>query len=1029
MALPTQTVYIPLAAGLRSRVDPRALQPPDLAICQNAQFDDEGGLQPRLPYASFPNTIVGGGSINVRRLAVYGDELLAFTADALYTWSERDQGWLYRGDHPAPVIDEKSVFVRSAEQTGIDRAEMGGTVVWVWVETTGSTVEVKVAATDSTTGAVILAPKSLGASTTRPNLLALSTRILLVYENSSGDLVGQAIDPANVNGTTGSPTTLAAAANYNLRFDMCRSTTTPADALLVFRRDTTTSYSVMRIPELNLAGATTVTKARTSDRSMAVASAPSGDRMAVIRGVDATGLVKADVLVESTLADSTVDVTIGSTSSDIVVNVAAAFQTVAQAGTFRCYAIWSRGSGSSEDVGPLSFTTGIGYITASGTGVSVGRLAQNVAPIARAFDYSGRVFFWVAFFKENLLTEQPSASLQFKAALQNSYFLIRDDGLLVAKAVTERAGGRASVAGRMATVQQLSQTRYVFAGEERRILRLDGKFKGYDAREPVEVVATFDDDDARRAVQLGETLYLPGGQILQYDGEALTEVGFHYYPYTLDAVATATAGNPEAGFYAVKSTWRRDNAKGERERSTTATTAIVTIAGSFKLQVTPKPLEVTRKVGQTTNVYSPGLADVVVEFWRTRKNPAQGAGFLLVSGIDPAVTTGDNRFVPNSPGSTISALLDNLADASLGIREQDPETGGVLGSNAPPPARVIAASQDRLLVGAVANNAHQIFPSKIRTAGEVAAFNGDLALTIPPEGGRIMALAHLQETLVAFKERAIFALPGDGFSNTGAGQQFGPPRLLSGDVGAESQRAVILFPGGLLFKSLKGWYVLAGWQAPDYVGDAVAEFDDEEVKAISLVETQHQVRIMTSERMLVWDYLTNRERGGAWSEWPMADGLDSVVWRGSHMVVANSGEILKQATTFAGATDTCALDVETAWIQTAGIAGFQRIYEFLVTGEYRSDHRLRIRTKYNYDDSAYVDDVYKTPSVAIAGRPLQTRYQPSRQQCEAIKIRLTVNDPDTDDLVLAGEGARLTGITLRYGMTPGLFRQLSPAQL
>ena len=49
MALDWQEVHIPLAAGLDTKQDPRALEAPALAVCRNVQFDETGGLQLRKP--------------------------------------------------------------------------------------------------------------------------------------------------------------------------------------------------------------------------------------------------------------------------------------------------------------------------------------------------------------------------------------------------------------------------------------------------------------------------------------------------------------------------------------------------------------------------------------------------------------------------------------------------------------------------------------------------------------------------------------------------------------------------------------------------------------------------------------------------------------------------------------------------------------------------------------------------------------------------------------------------------------------
>lgn len=1025
MALAKQTAHIPLAYGLQTKVDSRALQLPALSICQNVQFDEEGGLQTRRPYAAMPVAALGGGTVGgMRRLVVDGDELILFTQDELFVWSERDQQWITKGaaSHPAPVIREDAAFVTTEEQRAADRAELAGTVIRVWVQV-GASSEVKVAAADATTGAVIMNPKSLGAGTTRPRLLALATRVLLVFETSTGDLAAMSIDPANVFATTTSATILVGAATYNLRYDMCRSTVTPANALLVYRRDTTTSYAVLRIPE-GITGFSSTTKAREADRAVAIASAPSGDRMAVIR-TTAAGSVRADILVESTFGDSTVDQVVGTLGADTLRNITAEFQSVATAGTFRCYAVWS----VAENTTALNYTTRIGFITSAGAPTVIGQMILNVAPVARAFDYLGRVYFWLAFAKDNNLTAQTPG---FRAQLQNTHFLVRDDGMVVAKAAMGRAGGHATIEGRLPGVQALGGNRFVFGGEQRRVIRLDGKHAGYDARSLIDIEAEFDADEARRAVRLGETLYVAGGQILQYDGSGLVEVGFHYFPYRLEA-ANGGAGPVEAGTYIYKSTWRWDNGRGERERSTTATTEEITLAGASDVSLSPTPFEVTRKVGTTADLFTNNRSAVVIEHWRTKKNPPEGAPFFLITSNDPSVLTGDNRYLPNEPGTAPALFTDALTDAGLATREANPENGAVLENLAPPPATIIAATQDRILLSGIAGNPHQVWYSKLRGAGEIAAFHDALLFDLPPDGGAITALAFLSETLVVFKETAIYSVPGDGFDNTQGGQNYGPARLLSADVGAVSQDAVAFTPRGLMFKSRKGWYLLTGWQPPTYIGGAVAAFDDDEVKAVNVLESQHHVRVLTPSRMLVWDYEVNAEQGGAWSEWTIEGGRSAVVWRGQHLIIAETaigtGDVRVLAQSDFGDPDvveTVGMDIETAWIKLAELQGFARIWFLMVLGEYRSAHRLRIRLKRDYNETVFQDKLWVvTPT--ITGGPEQVRHSPSIQQCQAMKVRITAQDAALSGFP-TGEALKLTGLSVEYGINQGLFRRLGAAQ-
>lgn len=1010
MPLGKEVVHIPLAYGLQSKADPRALTAPALSIARDVQFDELGGIQPRLPFEGWPMDIRGGGTLaDLRRLAVVRDELLAFTSTALYAWSEGDAAWVLRGTHLAVSVEEEALYARIEEQVGADRAELGGVVFSCWTNVLGATTaahNVMVAARDADTGAVILPPTAMGAGTTQPKLIALSARVLLFYEDAAGDLRAHTIDPTTIVVTAGAGTQVAAAAVFNRMYDVCQSTQNPDNALLVFRRDTTTSYSIVRIPQ-TLSGMSTTTKARPSDEAMAVASSPAVSNRCVVVRRDGTN-IEADLLNESTFADVTIDAALGTVAVASMDQVAAAFRTVQDGGQFRCYVFWTQNEPTTS-----AFNNRSNFINTAGAVGSMGTFVQTTGIASRAFEHGGNVYVWVAFAQASDAADND----RFFSA-QNSYFLFRHDGLLVAKAASLRGGGHQQLVGRLPGVQSLGDGRFAWAGEQRRIVPIgSGRSSDYSARIPLEVTFAFDDDRARRCVRLGETLYITGGQIIQYDGEGVAEVGFHAMPYRLTLVPGAS-GNFSAGLLAWRQLHRWDNARGERERSSCATTETELVSAGEDASLVAEPFNLTLKFGATSHIPQGVRSPVVEEFYRTVANAPPGAPMFMVTSRDPAVSTGDNAFVVSNFVGTAS-VTDALSDDDLRAREPFPENGGELPNLPPPPATIIEATQDRIILSGIADRPNAVRYSKLRRDGEIASFNDILRFELPPTGGRNTAVAFLNETLVVFQETAIFAVPGDGFGNVlGVGSNYGPGRLISSDIGAESQDAVAFTPKGLLFKSRKGWYSMADWGPPRYVGDKVSAFDTEAVRSVQVVESQHHVRILTAGRMLIWDYEADQ-----WAEWPIADLAHGVVWRGQHMVIAG-GEVQAQA---AAHGSTVQLDAQTGWVATGGIQGFQRVWWVMVLGELLSACRLRLRLAIDYDEDNYIDDKIWTPSPGVNGRMFQVRHGPSRQQCQALRVRVTALHSSLDQAPVGG-GVNLTAISLECGVQPGLFRSLPAAQ-
>lgn len=995
------TLNIPLGAGLSQREDDRTRNAPALDRCVDAQFDEVGGLQLRYPFASIGNSIYGGGTIsNARKLAVNGDELLCFTSDSLYSWSPQLAAWVLKGTHLAAKVTATDRFVSTGDQVECDRAELNGTVVYAWRDNTS----VYAAAIDKTSGTVLAAPTKISGTdnASKPRLVALSTKILLFLTNATTiNIEAIAIDPASPSTAIGGArTTIVAQNGY---YDVVKIVGQDVAALVV-TLNPTTSYQVMRISAA-LAAASTSNKARTSTGPIAISSDPSGTYLQVAR-VNAT--IKGDLLSATTLADVFTNQAIG---TGTVTHLTCAHRSVQNGGAYRAYVFWSD-DGTSYVGGSTVKSNWVDTANTLGTEAVFRVGALELA--SRAFDYNGSVFVHLVF------AGTTSGAGYTAAALQNTYYLYRDDHALISKALPGTAGGFSS-SGHLPGVALTSGSTYAWCGTVRRVVPLDA-YDGYADRGPCDVAVSFDSNEARRCVRLGKTLYITGGEILQYDGSQLTEVGFDYYPYNFTAGTQPGAALAALGGYTYKPTYRWTNAQGETERSTTAAYASITVGASTRDGGVSnlKCLNVTRKT-------SPQPA---IELWRTAVNPTSSAPYYLVTSADPTVGGAvANGYIANDDTqsevyNTLPSFDDAFTDAVLTTKETNPETSGVLEYLAPPPATIIAASETRIFLAGIPGDPDRVWYSRLRNEGEIAAFHDALTFTVPPAGGAITGLAFLNETLLVFRQFAIYAFPGDGYANDGTGINYGPARVLSTDIGAVSAEGLAVIEQGIVLKSSKGYYLLnKGW-ALDYIGAPVVDYDSEAPLAIHVLTNRHHVRILTSARMLVWDYLANQ-----WGEWTIASGLDAAIWNGAHHYLTSTA-VKAEQTSYSGVD--YGLDIETAWIKLDQLQGFGRIRRLLALGEYRSAHALRIRLARDYwKDGAntYFQDTAWTVTPATVGAPEQVRIGPAIQQMEALKIRITpclsavsTSSPPT------GEAVKLSGLALELGLKEGPYQMLPSGQ-
>lgn len=976
----------PFAKGLNQKVDPRLVQAPELVRAVNIEHDELGGLRLRYPFANIGSNIFGGGTISgCRRIYAVGNELILFTQTGLYSWSSQRSAWVLKGTHLAIKMDEEPVFVTTGDQIECDRAELNGTVVYTWSDAS----QVYAAAVDKATGAVLASPTAISGAVERPRVVALQTKILLFAVTSTPNLVVRAVDPAApATGFASAATILVAGgAGFDDIYDVVAGVDDAADrALFAVRLTPNTSYTVGTVTT-GLVSATS-TKARPCSGPIAIACNTTGETALVVRA-DGTN-IEGDFITIATLADAAnVNLAIG-TGTSTINNVTAVFRNEEQASVF-----WT----SNQQTNATDWDTDYNTVDIDGTLGTAASFIRRLALASRAFVYDQQAYIWLQFFGESSFSgASPS---EFRAQLQNTYFLYRADGLLCGKAAWQRSAGTGTQGHLPGVALTSGTTGFSWCGGERRIVPLGDKHLGYADRGPRDITFTFDSNEARRVAKIGNTVYITGAEILAYDGTELVEAGFHLYPHYFGAIEVGT-GNVADGTYTLKVSWRYDNKRGERERSTTATTGQVTIAAGPNgiSTVSWIPLYATHKGN-----------NVVVESWRTPVNATDDSPFYLTTSQDPASTTNPNRYVANdTTAGTLPTFNDELADADLTTKETHPENFGVLENMGAPAATLIVANDTRLFLAGIAGAPHTVVYSKQREDGQLVAWNEALSVQIPEAGGPITGLAFLNETLIVFRETAIYALSGAGYDNTGGGANY-EPRLLSSTEGAVNHESIALTPMGLIFKSNKGWYLLnRGWST-EYIGAPVCDYDSETVYAAHVIENRHQVRILTSGRMLVLDYVAN-----AWSEWSISDGLHACMWNGTHHYLATAAVKAEQASY---ATADYGWDVEML-IHLNGLQGFARCRRVMVLGEVRGSGSIRVRIG-GYQEATYFDDKTWTISPTTAGAELNFQHGPSRQQEKAFRIRLTSQ-------TTAGEKPKLSAIALEVGLKGPLFRHLPAAQ-
>jgi hypothetical protein len=977
-----QAIQLPLAGGLRNRVDPRVRPSPFMDVCQDAQFDISGGMQTRYPYGPENGAIVGGGTLsNVRKIVPYGDELVLFTDVGVYSWNDKLSAWSPRGTHLAVAIDERSVCATNGDQIDGDRAELGNTVVIAWTEG----AKVYAAALDKVTGSVTVAPTALPNAVSRPRVVALASRILVFADAGAGVLGVRAIDPAAPAAGIASIATLVTSV-FNAYYDVVRAGSQDL-CVGACRNTTTTSHTVFAVT--SALAVTTTVKARTADGPVAVSTIPDGSKLQIVRASSTN--IQGDLLTTATFADVFTAQAIGTANATPVNQIAAAHRSVINGSGYRCYVFWS--AAEDPNFGVL-FQTKTNWADTANTIGAQSVIVNGLGVGSRAFDDNGSVFVWMTFGQLSVFAGD--VALASVSQAQNAYMLYRDDGFIAAKAAYDIGGGLRPNIGLLPGVALTGPRTYSWIGTARRRIVLNNGSSMFTARTPHDITFVFDSNTARRCARLGRTLYIAAGEILQYDGVRITEVGFHFYPWSFDVLKAGT-GNVANGTYAYKVTWRWTNAKGEAERSTTATIGTATMSAGPAGFTTGQlaPLNATHKT----------MTDgaIAAEIWRTEVNGDADEPFFLATNPNPTSLTNPNKYIANNAAGSFEpspAWRDEMPDTTLRLQEANPENGLVLEDLVPPAATLITSTDTRVFLAGIAGDPDRVWYSKLRVDGTIAAFHDTLTMDVPRTGGAITAVRVFEEYIYVFRTTSIYRLGGVGLNNEGVGQNYGPATVVSTDVGAVSDESVALFAGGVIFKSRKGWQVLGSNGAITDISKMVSDYDVEDVLAIDVVETQFQVRVLTAARVIMWDYDANQ-----WGTWSVVGGVTACMYRGTHVVATSAGTRMQLAT-YDGVD--YGMDVQVAWLKPANMTAdaqndrapggqgrglvrtVQPLGEVRVGGQYGAG--LRVRISYDYIEDVVDDRTWWSGDGAVP-RTLQLRHDTARRRCQAMRVRLTAIGP------------------------------------
>jgi hypothetical protein len=242
-------------------------------------------------------------------------------------------------------------------------------------------------------------------------------------------------------------------------------------------------------------------------------------------------------------------------------------------------------------------------------------------------------------------------------------------------------------------------------------------------------------------------------------------------------------------------------------------------------------------------------------------------------------------------------------------------------------------------------------------------------------------------------------------------------------------------PDGIMFKSDKGIYLLDRSLGVNYIGADVADYNHLTITSAIVLEDVNEVRFTTSDgACLVYNYLFRQ-----WSTFSNYEAVSALNLSGEYYHLKSNGTVFKESDAYLDNGAKIKMTIETSWIATAGLQGFQRLKEWSILGDYLSDHYTKVKLFYDYegyasetvyfnvdedlDISYYGDGVYGSSTVYGSGSSsvYQFSHKPRRQKCQAVKLRIE----DLDTKTLGGGGSfNLVTLSLDIGVKGGISKTI-----
>ncbi len=1046
--MPLQKNIIPISfeQGIESKSDPKQVIPGKMLELENCLFIKSKQYVKRNGYENLGSSGTTGSAC-----ASYLDELVTFDGLNVKSLAQSLDSFTSKGQALSLEVESLSVIANGYTQSAMDGAfHSYGLKTFVWEDSRGG---VRYSVIDSETSQVIVNDTVVDASGVRPKVFTLGNYVIITYYETNLRYRAFAV---NAPQTLSTEADLASDVNVtDPNYDA-----TVIGARLFFAYNASTMGGAIKVGyvDSNLNITTAVAEASVAASVCITIFGDSYENawVAFYNGTKVRAFV-FDYSLGSVAVATDVD-TIANIRNITGIMTSETSSTVGTATLFY------------ESSATLTYNY---FVTKCAVARSTGTLTPGTPAVfmrsvglgSKAFDYNGTQY----------------VGLAYQSTLQPTYFVVTLAGLIVAKCVAMNAGGLTtkSILPEVSFVD--SDTVQIAWGKKNSLEVESGTL--FSSVGVVGISLNFLSTNTYLRATAANDLHITGGFLSMYDAVSTVEHNFHLFPEAFTNVGALTTGGIQAGTfqYCVVYEWKDNQGNIHQSAPSVAQTVVVpagtaktftanTTSGSVTLTsvssltdlfvgqlitgtgipastyITAFPSGSTITMSNAATATNSGVtistiytnkntltiptlrvtakqsprAPVVIGVYRTQANLET---FYRVSSISSPTF--------NSTTADTVSFVDTVPDLYLTGNELLYTTGGVVENIAAPSCALITNYKNKLVV-IPSETKNEYWISKEIIPGVPASFTDLFVKSINAFGGKETAVAQMDEKLIFFKRNCIMYTAGDGPDDTGARDDLDQPQLITTDVGCQNPRSVVIMPQGLMFQSTKGIYLLDRSLNASYIGADVEAYNNLEITSAQLITDTNQVRFTSATgTCLMYDYYF-----GQWSTFTNHKAVDSCIFENQFTYLDEDGNVWKETPgQYLDGAQPYKIKIRTSWLQFAGLQGFQRIYQMMILGDYKSLHKLICSIAYDFNPNpiqqtyinagedlqplAYgVSSPYGADEVYGGEFPLyQYRVDMDRQKCQAIQFIL-----EEVPLPEYGESLSLSGFTTLVGVKQGLYK-------